>query len=351
MLLQQSRTLVQVAPAGAQQLVPSQSRPEQQSLALAHERFTALQQRPFVPQVVPEQHGVAALQAIPSGAQQRPSQLPPQHCTASLHAVPSIRQGPQLPFVQIDVPQHCACEEQLAPCCPQHLPSSQKPLQQSSGVAHELPTLTQSSATQTPPSQAKPAQHSSSPPQAAPDSLQSHDPARQLSLAQQSLSLVQALPRSVQLHTPCSQCSPSQQSPSAVHVTWLPPQRAQMLPRHSRPVQHFGPLGSSLQVAFSSAHTARHVPRHSKPEQQSLLPAHTAPSRPHPARQIPPRTPESSRAQLRFTQQSAFDSQVSPFSLQRGMAHEPFSQPCEQQSPGVSQAAPSVRQPWTQRSP
>jgi hypothetical protein len=152
--------LAQAAPAGTQQLVPSQSKPGQQSPAAVQERFTALQQRPFVPQVVPVQHGAVALQAVPSRPQQRPSQLPLQHCAASVHAVPAARHGPQLPFVQIDVPQHCACELQVAPCCAQHVPSSQNMLQQSSGVEHVLPVLMQSAEAHTPEAQVSPSQQS-----------------------------------------------------------------------------------------------------------------------------------------------------------------------------------------------
>jgi hypothetical protein len=221
-------------------------------------------------------------------------------------------------------------------------------LQQSSGEVQAVPFCRQVWATQVPWLHISPWQQSVSAVQVAPASLQSQAPLRQVRRAQQSASAVHPLPRATQLQTPDWQCRPTQQSPSVVQVNWLCAQRKQTLLRHSAPVQHLAPPGSSLQVSFSLAQTAMHVPEHSKPEQHSLSSTQLAPSRPQPALHTPGVDVDPSFAQLRFLQQSAFVVQPSPASLQRGALHLPFSQPREQQSSGASQTAPSGRQPATQ---
>ena len=77
--LQHAVTLVQAPPRGVQQRVASQVRPVQQSPTVEQAPLALLQQRPCVPQVAPLQHGVVALQAVPSEAQHTPLQLPAQH--------------------------------------------------------------------------------------------------------------------------------------------------------------------------------------------------------------------------------------------------------------------------------
>ena len=103
---QQSNRFVQLAPAGAQHCDDSQVKPEQQSVAVVQEPFTALQQVPPVPHVACEQQGVPALHAVPSGAQHWPRvQLPVQHWTVSVQLAAAVKQGPHWPPLQIDVPQ------------------------------------------------------------------------------------------------------------------------------------------------------------------------------------------------------------------------------------------------------
>lgn len=169
--------------------------------------------------MAPEQHGVAASQAAPRAAQQRPlTQLPLQHSAVVEHAAPGVRHGPQRDATQIEVPQQLPLEVHSAPSCPQQVPLSQKPEQQSIALAQEAPTASQTVVAQTPCLQLVPAQHSASVAHALPAAPQSQIPPRHVSCEQQSRSCAQALPRSEQVQTPLSQCSPLQQSVSAVHV-------------------------------------------------------------------------------------------------------------------------------------
>jgi hypothetical protein len=116
MPLQQSSTLVQVAPDGAQHSEASHSRPGQQSPAAAHARFTLWQQRPAVPHVADEQQGVPAVQVVPSGAQHWPvRQLPVQHSVVAVQLAATSRHGPQRPLSQMPLPQQSPWDAQLAP--------------------------------------------------------------------------------------------------------------------------------------------------------------------------------------------------------------------------------------------